>query len=543
MSSCGEKVRIDPPCRKPNKAHFKPVFLFLTFLLFLSVPVYSERYQIKDVEYSLDKTREKDLRRTVPVNTERIFESKEELDSYLADLQQRLMNTRAFDSVEITANSELSDSSEIIFVSLEIKTHDTKSLLILPYPKYDSNSGFIFKIKVKDVNFLGTMNTMNIGAFVGLKEDVATGEENLTFGAEFDYRYPFYSGPFICSWNNNLDLEYTHGVNELEFHSGTGLTFELPFQNLSFILDVSEQANRDLEYEDYNDTMHFTSDMKLSTPVKIFDIENWGFVYWTPFIDAKVSYDKDGINIKNDDLASPVISAGESLSTKRINWYGNFRSGISARVGHSIGYDFKQEEIEPRIFGELQAFKSFRYFGINSRFSAFLTKSNRGEIGTLLRGVRDKQKYANYDGIELRTKKALKTSSALVLNLDFPIHLITTHWLDWSDAIFGEDSWFSRTFAWTDKFNFELQISPFVDIALTKNEVTGRLFSLEDGWYTGGVELLLFPERWKGIVMRASVGIDLGRAIISKKYPDKIDMSWRENVKKYEIYAGIGLHY
>ena len=86
-------------------------------------------------------------------------------------------------------------------------------------------------------------------------------------------------------------------------------------------------------------------------------------------------------------------------------------------------------------------------------------------------------------------------------------------------------------------------MSPFIDIALTKNEITDRLFSLQDGWYTGGVEFLLFPERWKGIVMRASVGIDLGRALISKKYPEKIDMSWRENVKKYEIYAGIGLHY
>ena len=552
-------MRISPKSRQSTKADLRPLFVFITFL-FLFTPAFSERYQILDVEYNLDKTREKDLRRTVPVNTDRIFESKEELDSYLADLHQRLMNTRAFDNAEITVkNDQLEvstqeidkneeetsepDSSEIIQISLQIKAHDTKSLLILPYPKYDSNSGFIFKVKVKDVNFLGTMNTMNIGAFVGLKEDVTTGDQNLTFGAEFDYRYPFYAGPFICSWNNNFDLEYTRGVNELEFHTGTGLTFELPFKKLSFILDVKEKANRDLEYDDYNDATHFTSDMNLSMPVKIFDIENWGFVFWTPFIDTKVSYDKDGINIKNDDLASPVISAGESISTKRINWYGNFRSGISAKIGHTIGYDFQQDEIEPRLFGELQAFKSFTYLGINSRFSAFVTKSNRGEIGKLIRGVRDKQKYANYGGIELRTKKALKTSSALVLNLDFPIHLITTHWLDWSDAIFGEDSWFSRTFAWTDKFNFELQISPFLDIALTKNDVTGRLFSLEDGWYTGGIELLLFPERWKGIVMRGSIGIDLGRAVISKKYPDKIDMSWRENVKKYEIYAGIGLHY
>ena len=557
MWSCGEKVRTRERrglTRINADFHVTSVsicvhprlklFFSILFSLF-SFSLYSERYQISDVTYTLDKTREQDVRRVVPVNTDKIFESKEELDSYLADLQQRLMNTRAFDTVELetTDDTDYTDETKITQISLHITAQDTKSLLILPYPKYDSNDGLIFKVKVKDVNFLGTMNTMNVGAFVGLKEDVETGEQNLTFGAEFDYRYPFVLGDFLGSWNNTFDLQYTRDVNELEFWTGTGFTFERPFKRVSLVLDVSEEFNRDLEYEDCDDTQFFTSDVNFSVPVKVFDIENWGYVFWTPFIDGKVSYDKNGISHQNDDLASPVFSAGQSVSTSRINWHGNFRSGVSAKIGHSVGYDFMQDEVEPRVFGEIQLFKSFTYIGFNSRFSAFVTKSNRGEVGTLIRGVRDEQKYLNASIPPLKTKKALKSPAALVLNVDIPIHLITTHWLDWSNSLFGEESWFSRTFAWTDKFNFELQMSPFIDIALTKNEITDRLFSLQDGWYTGGVEFLLFPERWKGIVMRASVGIDLGRALISKKYPEKIDMSWRENVKKYEIYAGIGLHY
>ena len=553
MWSCGEKVRTRERrglTRINADFHVTSVsicvhprlklFFSILFSLF-SFSLYSERYQISDVTYTLDKTREQDVRRVVPVNTDKIFESKEELDSYLADLQQRLMNTRAFDTVELetTDDTDYTDETKITQISLHITAQDTKSLLILPYPKYDSNDGLIFKVKVKDVNFLGTMNTMNVGAFVGLKEDVETGEQNLTFGAEFDYRYPFVLGDFLGSWNNTFDLQYTRDVNELEFWTGTGFTFERPFKRVSLVLDVSEEFNRDLEYEDCDDTQFFTSDVNFSVPVKVFDIENWGYVFWTPFIDGKVSYDKNGISHQNDDLASPVFSAGQSVSTSN----GNFRSGVSAKIGHSVGYDFMQDEVEPRVFGEIQLFKSFTYIGFNSRFSAFVTKSNRGEVGTLIRGVRDEQKYLNASIPPLKTKKALKSPAALVLNVDIPIHLITTHWLDWSNSLFGEESWFSRTFAWTDKFNFELQMSPFIDIALTKNEITDRLFSLQDGWYTGGVEFLLFPERWKGIVMRASVGIDLGRALISKKYPEKIDMSWRENVKKYEIYAGIGLHY
>lgn len=557
MWSCGEKVRTRERrglTRINADFHVTSVsicvhprlklFFSILFSLF-SFSLYSERYQISDVTYTLDKTREQDVRRVVPVNTDKIFESKEELDSYLADLQQRLMNTRAFDTVELetTDDTDYTDETKITQISLHITAQDTKSLLILPYPKYDSNDGLIFKVKVKDVNFLGTMNTMNVGAFVGLKEDVETGEQNLTFGAEFDYRYPFVLGDFLGSWNNTFELQYTRGVNELEFWTGTGFTFERPFKRVSLVLDVSEEFNRDLEYEDCDDTQFFTSDVNFSVPVKVFDIENWGYVFWTPFIDGKMSYDKDGISHQNDDLASPVFSAGQSVSTSRINWHGNFRSGLSAKIGHSVGYDLMQDEVEPRVFGEIQAFKGFSFIGFNMRLNGFVTKSNRGEIGSLVRGVRDEQKYLNASIPPLKTKKALKSPAALVLNVDIPIHLITTHWLDWSNSLFGEESWFSRTFAWTDKFNFELQMSPFIDIALTKNEITDRLFSLQDGWYTGGVEFLLFPERWKGIVMRASVGIDLGRALISKKYPEKIDMSWRENVKKYEIYAGIGLHY
>ncbi|WP_407429155.1 POTRA domain-containing protein, partial [Treponema sp.] len=207
-----------------------PRFFLIFIFSFFSFSLFSERYQISDVSYTLDKTREQDLRRVVSVNTEKIFESKEELDSYLADLRQRLMNTRAFDDVQLEAEYEQPESEDINNVLLNINAKDSKHLLILPYPKYDSNNGLIFKIKAKDVNFLGTLNTMNAGIFAGLKEDLQTGKQNLTFGAEFNYSYPFQAGPFSGSWNNLFDFEYTKGVNELEFQTGTGFTFELPFQ-------------------------------------------------------------------------------------------------------------------------------------------------------------------------------------------------------------------------------------------------------------------------------------------------------------------------
>ena len=153
------------------RRHFLKVFF-----IFLIFPSFSERYQISDVTYSLEKTRENDLKRVVPIDTERIFESEEEFDEYLSDLKQRLLNTRAFDEVEVISNKEqetrdreqetgekakgISDRGQVlkensegenlfpITYSLLLNCHDTKSLLILPYPKYDSNDGLIFKVKV-----------------------------------------------------------------------------------------------------------------------------------------------------------------------------------------------------------------------------------------------------------------------------------------------------------------------------------------------------------------------------------------------------------
>ncbi|MCR4821266.1 MAG: hypothetical protein K5873_00145 [Treponema sp.] len=541
------------------RINFRSLLFSFSTLVFLSIPLNlnSEKYQISEINYSLEKTRERDLRRTVPVDTEKIFQSKEELDSFLKDLKQRLINTRAFQTIEISefndsqpqesTSAEIHETSALqnpsvsddktIKISLTIDAKDSKHLMIMPYPKYDSNDGLIFKIKLKDVNFIGSMNTLNAGLYAGIKEDTSSGDQNFTCGLEFDYSYPFQAGPFNSSWNNNFILNYTSGVRELEFWSGSGLTFELPYRRFSLVLDVSQHANRDLEYEEFDDVTYFSSQASFSIPVKILDIKNWGFLFWTPSTKLKYNYDYNGIHINNDDLAGPVLSAEETLSTSRINWYGNFRHGLSLKIGHSYGYDFQQNEWDPRFFGELQVFKAFKYGGINSRFTFLLTDSNREKFGKLIRGVRDKQLYANSNHL------ALKTPSALVLNLDFPLHIVNTRWLDWMNLIFGQDSWLTKTFAWTDKFNFELQLSPFIDVALTKNEITDRLYAFEDGWYTGGIELLLFFENWKGIVMRTSFGLDLGRLLISEKFPESLDMSWRNNVKSYEIYAGIGLHY
>ena len=122
---------------------------------------------------------------------------------------------------------------------------------------------------------------------------------------------------------------------------------------------------------------------------------------------------------------------------------------------------------------------------------------------------------------------AAKSAAAMIFNLDVPIKILTTDWEKWG-------------FGFLRSFNFELQIAPFVDIALEANRATGRVFDPRDGFYCAGVEVLLFPQKWKSVQIRASAGVDIGRALLK----NWIDTSWRDvNSSKKELTIGIGLFY
>ena len=74
-------------------------------------------------------------------------------------------------------------------------------------------------------------------------------------------------------------------------------------------------------------------------------------------------------------------------------------------------------------------------------------------------------------------------------------------------------------------------------------QVTGKTFAIKDGWYGAGLEVLVYPARWRSLVVRGSVGVDLGKTVINKVLPQLYDDSWRGSASSYEISIGIGLHY
>ncbi len=526
----------------------KSLFAAIALVTAFSALTEGEKFRISNIEYELEKTKQSAVERNIPISTKRIFTSKEELDNYIEDLKVRFQNERVFqetsveyeieEKIEETEESETEEEATKL-VTVKVKATDSKSMLILPYPKYSSSDGFSAKIKMKDANFLGTMSALSAEAYFAMKSDEDNGEEtHKAIGFELNYDFPFQAGPFLASWNNDYSAEYTIDTKETKFKAKTGFTFELPFDTYSFVLDVSQGITKDLEYEYYDDQLYLSTDAKFSMPIRVSEIDNWGAIKWTPYAELIANYEYDGeIDSEDLDLSSPLMALGHETSTKRIDWNGNFRNGFSATVGQAIFYNFQRFEYDPKLYAEFEAFKSAKYIGVCARFYAFTSYNRYEKIGERIRGAIDEQKYKD------SREKALRVSSAIVLNLDIPIHIVTTDWNAWTQAIFGSDSWVTRHTTWFNYFDFEMQISPFIDMAVTKNAATGRIFAMKDGWYTGGLEVLIFPKRWKSVVVRGSLGFDLGRKVINKIAEDSLDTSWRNDVSEKEIYIGLGLFY
>jgi hypothetical protein len=143
--------------------------------------------------------------------------------------------------------------------------------------------------------------------------------------------------------------------------------------------------------------------------------------------------------------------------------------------------------------------QAFTYFRSNSD-----SLTSTGAIGGELRGIRDDQ-----NGADNYPHNVLRTPTAVIVNLDVPVRLFTTDWRGWGAKLFKRNMP-----AWFHVLDFELQLSPFVDLALTDNIAAGSPVGLKDsikaGWYSAGIEVLVYPERWRSVVVRLSAGMDLG---------------------------------
>lgn len=517
----------------------KKLLIFVFSLLMVS-RVFSESYKIENVIFNIDgKTKESNILKNCPIETTNTFNSKEELDSYIKNYEIELVNLRIFEDIKIQYkeseqnNTENTDKPLPIILTINLK--ESFSFLAVPYFKFDSNTGSTFKIKAKDTNFLGSLNTMDFDVnFQILTEDETDAAEYL-LGANFKYDFPFHIGIVNTTLINDYTISYTFGNNLPEWDGRLGLNFSLPINNINLELELNQYAKRDISFAIFGDDIYFTENAKFSVPILLFSNNNVGDIKYTPYTSFTFNWDKDGINIKNNDLSSPIGVIGHSLSFGRINWIQNMREGFNFAMTNSLSYNFQRNEFIPYINLEINSHWNFKdssnwflkRLGINTKLYSFVyiplekNKFYYGEkYGNYLRGIRDEQ-FFNENTDLFASEKALSSFTAINLCFDFPISLFTTN--------------FTKSFL--RYFNFELQVSPFIDISLGYNRYTKRFFHPRDGFYTAGLELLVYPLKWSSFTVRGCLGVDMGRLL------NIVDNSWRSDVSLYEFSFGIGLHY
>ena len=505
----------------------KKIVVALLFSLISSYCIFAQSYKIDDYSFNITaskglnigKTSESALLMKYPIDTKTIFHTKEDLEKYIDNYEQQLLNTRAFETVELNYNVQPDEANNLYKIDLVFNLVDSNHLLALPYPKYDSNTGFNLKIKAKDTNFLGTLNPLATDLYLNWKEDVNQWET----GFNFNYSYPFKAGIFDASWDNNLNFAYIFGDEAPTFKTRIGVGFILPrdlfslgfgaYQTIGFA-EPSEDAKENYFY--------FQEHLGLSAPIKLYKAPNFSTVTYTPYADFMFSWDLK--NLKENKPMAPIrdgigLNFGHSISNSNINWENCFRKGYSISLNNDFTYKFNTKLPVPSVSLEGEFFYNFKIMdksfldriGINSRLYAYsvIDIPNRGQngnfqIGSRMRGIlNDKLQSVPY---------------GFVLNLDIPINIITTNFK-------------------YDIFNFTMQLSPFVDIALTNDPSPDiKNFNLKNKNLSAGAEILVYPKKFSSYTIRASIGFDIKRAF---KESNKL----KGLLHNKEIYIGLDLHY
>lgn len=502
-------------------------FFTLVLLLSCSYLIFSQNYKIVDSEYNVTgnfwgTTKVSSLQSNFPLDTKTEF-TEEEFESYIDNYEQKIINTRLFVEVEVTYEviNELYDNKNVKVIT---NVKDSNHLLAVPYPKFDSNNGFTLKIKAKDTNFLGSMNTMN--------SDLNINIDNGDFmpGFNFSYDYPFTFAGTKLNWVNDYSISYTIGDRIPDFTAKTGVEYIKDYESYSYKLAALQYIRNDNDYNEYDDNFYFTEELSFSTPITMHKLKNYSNLYFTPYITLSYNWDFDGINQENQSLYSPILSFGQSISNSNVNWDGNFREGYSYSISNSYQYNLNNNDFYPLLSFEVQYFYNFNNnnkrflnkFGIYTNVYGFLNIAHfldpeintfkYGEsLGSRLRGRRDNDDLG-YDGLNT-------APMGFAFNFDLPHYMFETNFPN-------------------DLFNFEMQVAPFIDVGIYSYEGS-RKPAIKDGIYCAGCEVLVFPKKYSSFTVRGSIGMDVMKAL---KHEDGVKKGILSK-SSYEIFIGIGTAY
>lgn len=525
----------------------------------------AKKFQITSVKYNIQGiTRESVLDEGLHIDKQKIFKDQEEFDEYLSWLRGDLDNNRIFKETSVQVFYGNRDpSTGITPVELLISTTETHNKIVVPYPKINSNTGAQIKVKLRDYNFMGSMQMFDldftynyytadkpkrhiVGLYTSFMIPFKVGDYNIYWTNTIDVNKTLKKGykPFINIFSNasvnvpvdkksnmnfSVNGSYTHEINKNQYASiGTNISYSRSLtENLSLGLSESHTLTRNPDYAD--DTNYITNSFGISFPFKIGTIPNFSTVTWTPSGTFAWNWDVKALSqnrlsstrsdmIDHPDLKGPTFTFGHSIGAGRLEWVGKYKKGFIASFGQFWIYNFHNKNVPQPYFtlntqlhlpGEHIAFynRNYWYYSLAGNTTTFAER---------MRGIKDNDNFISMN--------------MLVMNFDLPIKLLSTDFEGW-DFPFGSK---------LKKLDMEVHFSPFLDVALGFNPNTNTNFLIADGYYAGGFEIIVLPYHMKSVIGRLSFGIDLARTILPGRLVNK---HWRENQRKWELTFGLGAFY
>ncbi|MDR0551461.1 MAG: hypothetical protein LBG72_05540 [Spirochaetaceae bacterium] len=496
------------------------------------------KIRIESVEYNIEgRTKEFALAGYAQIIAGTEFENISEFKNYIEQKIRHLRNNRIFEDVNIEYTLE-ENADGITAAHLNVSTADTRNFLIVPYPKYDSNTGFLFRLRAWDKNSFGAMNLLQADlGYSYTRENPAEDAKNGLL-LNIETIIPFNALGFV--WNIDIYTKNTWIFgSDYPFvsNSAAGISVDIPLRRAVFTPGFRERAVitaknelTETDFEDaifasdtriykpkYQNTAHIVLDewymssrpyIKLTLPagIRLLDAE---FVYET-LAAGEIAYTAGGISPANEGLN---IELNHRFGFFGVNWLGNFRDGYYAYIQNDNIYNAAHNDVSSYISLTAGAHKKFTtFFGMSARLiykqwfasNDDWTLQSAAEAGRVVRGVPD---------------RALLAKGALSLNLDFPFRVF----------VFMPSQWFNtRKLRY---FDFELHFSPMLDIAFVDgvqyNEkfipVRYSHFNFDDIYIGAGFSFLVFPLTWRSLFLRLSAAVNV-----------------RDAVKERSLFAGSG---
>ena len=177
------------------------------------------------------------------------FDSYEEMEAYVKEKEQEISNWDVFNNTESSlcevetsglAGSDSANAAEKHYIAV-FEINDKSPFFIFPTPKYDSNTGISFGIKMDSKNFVGKLASFTTKVAMEQKDNsFETADYSLLFNlAELP----------IASFKMDTSLSYTYDASKEAFLKGSSLTFGTSLYDIklgdtvTFRLDASIKVN------------------------------------------------------------------------------------------------------------------------------------------------------------------------------------------------------------------------------------------------------------------------------------------------------------